>query len=124
MLLFSVVRNSAVGFGACSARFSGMLTPLISLLDSVGAQVPTLIFGSVAMVAAFLALLLPETLHMVMPQTLEEGEAFGVGDIAFRACLTWGRQRRRHATDFYNNSSTPPKEQENELSHNDAAVKF
>jgi len=28
----TVIRNSAVGFGACSARFSGMLTPLIKLL--------------------------------------------------------------------------------------------
>ena len=62
--------------------------------DTLGTQVPTLIFGSVALIAALLSLLLPETLNKVMPQTLEDGERFGVGDTGFRTCLDCVRGRK------------------------------
>ena len=37
---------------------------------------PLLIFGALSCVAGALALLLPETLHADLPQTLQEGEDF------------------------------------------------
>ncbi|OXA41750.1 organic cation transporter protein [Folsomia candida] len=91
----TVIRNSAVGISAMAARTSGMITPQIILLDSIGREIPTIIFGCVAIVAAFLALFLPETLNKEMPQTLEDGENFGRGDTGFRT-LSRAISRRRY----------------------------
>lgn len=82
----TVVRNSAVGLCSMSARMGGMLTPQITLLDSLDKSIPTLVFGGVAVVAAFTGLFLPETLHKEMPQSLQDGENFGKGDTAFSSC--------------------------------------
>jgi Na+/melibiose symporter-like transporter len=101
----TVVRNSAVGLGACSARFSGMLTPMITLLDTLGTQVPTLIFGSVSILAALLTLFLPETLNKEMPQTMEDGERFGRGDTGYRTCMNCvaGKSEKGHHYNRENN---------------------
>ncbi|CAL8116231.1 unnamed protein product [Orchesella dallaii] len=90
----TVVRNSAVGLSSIAARTSGMLTPQIILLDSIGKELPSVIFGVVAMLAAFFALFLPETLNKEMPQTLEDGENFGRGDTAFRTMWRFITRRK------------------------------
>jgi len=82
----TVIRNSAVGLCSMAARCGGMLTPQITLMDSLDKSIPTLVFGSVAILAAFLGLFLPETLHKDMQQSLEDGENFGKGDTAFTSC--------------------------------------
>ncbi|KAK2715486.1 organic cation transporter protein-like isoform X3 [Artemia franciscana] len=79
----TVVRTSAIGGGAMCARLSSTLTPWISLLDSFDPKLPSVIFGSVALLSGFLTLFLPETLNKPMPQTMEEGEEYGRGDTAF-----------------------------------------
>lgn len=61
--------------------------------DSLDKRIPTLVFGGVAIVAAFMGLFLPETLHKELPQSLEDGENFGKGDTAFRACCGGGSRR-------------------------------
>ncbi|XP_071444216.1 organic cation transporter protein [Hetaerina americana] len=83
----TVVRNTAIGVGSMFARLSGALTPLISLLDSVDTKLPTTIFAFISIISGLLSLLLPETLNQPMPQTLEEGERFGVGDTACSSCF-------------------------------------
>jgi OCT family organic cation transporter-like MFS transporter 16 len=54
--------------------------------DSLDKTIPTLVFGGVAVVASFMGLFLPETLHKEMPQSLQDGENFGRGDTAFSSC--------------------------------------
>jgi len=54
--------------------------------DSLDKMVPTIVFGSMALAAALVALFLPETLNKELAQTLEDGENFGVGDTAFNSC--------------------------------------
>lgn len=83
----TVVRNSAMGLGAMCARLSGISVPLITLLDSFEPTLPAVIFAIISIVSGFLTLFLPETLGHPMPQTLEDGETFGVGDSAFTACM-------------------------------------
>ncbi|CAG7665288.1 unnamed protein product [Allacma fusca] len=90
----TVVRNSAVGVGAMAARFSGSLTPLITLLDSVSMTLPTTIFGVIAITSGLLALFLPETLNKEMPQTLEDGENFGRGDTGYKTLVKCCRDRK------------------------------
>lgn len=88
----TVVRNSAMGLGSMCARLSGALTPLITLLDSFNPKVPAIIFGCIALVSGFLCFFLPETMNQPMPQSLADGETFGVGDTCFTSCLE--KQRR------------------------------
>ena len=60
-----------------SARISGTLAPVILLLGKFWEPLPLVIFGTSAVVAGALTLLLPETLNQPLPETIEEGEIFG-----------------------------------------------
>ncbi|GLV31837.1 uncharacterized protein CBL_07597 [Carabus blaptoides fortunei] len=91
----TVVRNSALGIGSMCARASGALTPLITLLDSFDPTLPSVIFAVIALVSGFLTLFLPETMGQPMPQTIEDGEKFGVGDNCFTACC--GKNVKRNS---------------------------
>lgn len=82
----TVVRSSGVGLGSMCASVSGALTPLISLLDSLNPKIPTIIFGFLALLSGFSTLLLPETIGRDLPQSLEDGEKFGVGESCFTNC--------------------------------------
>lgn len=79
----TVVRNSAMGLGSMSARLSGALTPLITLLDSFDPKIPAVIFGIITLVSGFWVMFLPETMNQPMPQSIADGELFGRGDTCF-----------------------------------------
>lgn len=87
-LLPTVVRNVGIGFGSACARLAAMLCPLILLLDSIDKSLPTITFALAAFTSGFFTLFLPETLNKPMPQSMEDGENFGVGDTAFNACCS------------------------------------
>ncbi|CAG5027954.1 unnamed protein product [Parnassius apollo] len=82
----TVVRSSGVGLGSMCASVSGALTPLISLLDTLNPKIPTIIFGFLALLSGFSTFLLPETIGRNLPQSIEDGEKFGVGDTCFTNC--------------------------------------
>lgn len=86
----TVIRNSAMGIGSMCARTSGALTPLIILFDSFDPKLPSTIFAVISLISGFLVMFLPETLNKVMPQTIEDGENFGIGDTCFTTCLGKG----------------------------------
>ncbi|XP_014288782.1 organic cation transporter protein [Halyomorpha halys] len=94
-LLPTVVRNTGIGFCSACARVAAMLCPLILLLDTIDKSLPTLIFALAAFTSGFFTLFLPETLNKPMPESLEDGENFGLGDTAFNACYS------RKKTDDY-----------------------
>ncbi|XP_018799068.1 PREDICTED: organic cation transporter protein [Bactrocera latifrons] len=89
----TVVRNSAMGLGSMCARFSGALTPLITLLDSFDPKIPAVVFGIISLISGFWVMFLPETMNQPMPESLEDGENFGKGDTWFTQCA--GRKSRR-----------------------------
>ncbi|XP_072019040.1 organic cation transporter protein-like [Amphiura filiformis] len=79
------IRNAGVGMGSFTSRIGSILAPQILLLgDAFTPQLPIAIFGGLALVAGLLVLLLPETLNKKLPETMEEGEAFGKGKSAWR----------------------------------------
>lgn len=55
------------------------------ITDSFDPKVPAVIFGIVALASGFWVMFLPETMDQPMPQSLEDGEAFGVGNTCFSA---------------------------------------
>lgn len=89
----TVIRNSAMGLGSMCARTSGALTPLIILFDSFDPKLPSTIFAVISLISGFLCLFLPETLNKGMPQTIEDGENFGIGDTCFTTCLGGGKAK-------------------------------
>lgn len=89
----TVVRNSAMGLGSMCARFSGALTPLITLLDSFDPKIPAVVFGIIALLSGFWVMFLPETMNKPMPESLDDGENFGKGDTWFAQCA--GRKPRK-----------------------------
>lgn len=73
----TVVRTMGVGAGSMHARIAGLIAPFIAELGKVvWKPLPVLIFGSLSVAAGLLALLLPETLHQKLPETIEDGEEF------------------------------------------------
>ncbi|XP_050296072.1 organic cation transporter protein isoform X2 [Anthonomus grandis grandis] len=103
----TVIRNSAMGLGSMCARLSGALTPLIMLFDSFDPKLPSNIFAVIALVSGFLTLFLPETLDKAMPQTIEDGENFGVGDTCFTTCL--GKKQKQELEGVTPNELEPLK---------------
>ncbi|XP_028037273.1 organic cation transporter protein isoform X3 [Bombyx mandarina] len=93
----TVVRNSALGLGSMCARFSGALTPLITLLDSFNPKIPAVTFGALAVISGLLCFFLPETMNQPMPQSLTDGEEFGKGDTIFASCF--GKEKNRKYDD-------------------------
>ncbi|XP_038077427.1 organic cation transporter protein-like isoform X1 [Patiria miniata] len=71
------VRAVGLGVSSVASRVGGILSPIILLLDKTVANLPMWLFGSSAILAGTLAFFLPETRGKKLPQTLEEGEAFG-----------------------------------------------
>lgn len=95
----TVVRNSALGLGSMCARLSGALTPLITLLDSFDPKIPAITFGVVALISGVLCFFLPETMDQPMPQSIEDGENFGVGDTCFTSCCAKKRSNKTYSVE-------------------------
>ena len=102
----TVVRNSAMGLGSMSARLSGALTPLITLLDSFDPTIPAVTFGVITILSGTWVLFLPETNNQPMPETIEDGESFGKGDTCFAACFG-GKRRKDAVRDEYQYAGVP-----------------
>lgn len=73
----TVVRN--IGVGTCSmiARIGSMIAPFVAGLSLTYHWLPPVIFGVVPLIGAFFVFFLPETLGAPLPETLQDGEAFG-----------------------------------------------
>ena len=66
-----------MGVSSMSSRVSGIIAPFILELETVWPPFPFLVFGVLSILSGLLSLLLPETNNRKLPETMEEGEAFG-----------------------------------------------
>ena len=74
------VRTSGIGSCSFVGRFGGMVAPWVEMLGKLyHPNIPSIIFGSTAVLAGLLAILLPETEGRELPYTLEEAEALQMG---------------------------------------------
>ncbi|PAA73813.1 hypothetical protein BOX15_Mlig025194g2 [Macrostomum lignano] len=70
----TLVRNVGMGSSSTAARVGGILAPLINILGEVWKPLPFIIFASVSLLTAFLALLLPETKGAHLPESLKDAD--------------------------------------------------
>ncbi|XP_070558191.1 organic cation transporter protein-like [Ptychodera flava] len=74
----TVVRNAGMGVSSMSARVGSIISPFVVLLEVYWSPMPFIIMGVTSVIAGVLALFLPETRNKRLPETLEEGETFGI----------------------------------------------
>lgn len=68
----TTMRGTAVGFCSTVARIGGIISLLLGGLRQIWGPFPMVIMGTVGTLAGLLALLLPETTGLVLPETMEE----------------------------------------------------
>lgn len=72
----TIIRNVGVGSSSMCARIGSMLAPLVANLSHVAPVVPPIIFCIIPLIGAALCWQLPETVGVVLPDTIEEAEQF------------------------------------------------
>lgn len=73
----TLIRSSVVGTFSTLARFFSLVAPFVPLLQKYYEFLPLLVFGSSAFISGILALLLPETLGIKLPDSIKEAEDIG-----------------------------------------------
>lgn len=73
----TAIRGLGIGASAYIAGLGLIIIPFVTYLGSEILVLPIIILGIVSVFGGLCGLRLPETLHHRLPQTLEEGEAFG-----------------------------------------------
>ncbi|XP_053119462.1 solute carrier family 22 member 13-like isoform X2 [Hemicordylus capensis] len=68
----TVVRQTGVGLCQTTARVAGIVSPLIGLLEKYHTSIPVVIFGSAAVIAGVLSILLPETCGRELPDHVDD----------------------------------------------------
>eukprot|EP00057_Strongylocentrotus_purpuratus_P003425 XP_003726626.1 PREDICTED: organic cation transporter protein [Strongylocentrotus purpuratus] len=77
-ILPTVTRNVGIGICSSASRVVAIATPLMLLLYDVWAPGPLVLQTIAALVTAGLCFILPETRGKKLPETLEDGETFGI----------------------------------------------
>ncbi|XP_036620736.1 solute carrier family 22 member 12-like [Trichosurus vulpecula] len=74
-LIPTVLRMTAVGGVQMTARVGSILAPLVRLLGQFNPLLPLLIYGGVSVTTGLISLLLPETLNLPLPDTIQDVES-------------------------------------------------
>ncbi|XP_029107324.1 solute carrier family 22 member 7-like [Scleropages formosus] len=73
----TVVRQNGMGYNSFMGRLGASITPLVLLLEDVWKLLPQVIICALAMLSGLVALLLPETHNIRLPETIEDIEKPG-----------------------------------------------
>jgi len=63
-----------MGFVSTMSRIGSMAAPAVLILDEIMPALPSIIYGGSAVIAGLIAFLLPETLNIPLPDTVEDVE--------------------------------------------------
>jgi len=78
-LLPTVVRAQGVALIHIMGYVASIVSPFVVYLATINTTLPLLVLGVLGIAGGFLCLFLPETMDMDLPQTLKDGEEFGLG---------------------------------------------
>ncbi|XP_070772576.1 solute carrier family 22 member 7-like [Enoplosus armatus] len=78
----TVVRQNGLGYTSFMSRLGVSVAPLILLLEDVWPLLPQIIICSVAVISGLVSLLLPETLNVRLPETIDNIEKPRRNDIS------------------------------------------
>ncbi|KAM9354779.1 solute carrier family 22 member 6 [Pholidichthys leucotaenia] len=70
----TVIRQNGIGISSMCARIGGVLAPLMFLLRGINPQAPMVVSGLCPLLGSALTMLLPETAHKPLPDTIEDVE--------------------------------------------------
>lgn len=77
-VLPTVVRAQGVTFVHIMGYVASILAPFVVYLNYIHLSLPLIILGIIGIIGGFLCLFLPETLNKELPQSLDDGEQFGL----------------------------------------------
>lgn len=77
-LLPTVVRAQGVALIHIMGYVASIVAPFVVYLANISQDLPLLILGILGILGGLLCLFLPETMNTEMPQTLQDGENFGI----------------------------------------------
>lgn len=88
-VLPTVVRAQGVGFIHIMGYVAAISSPGVVFLGTINQSIPLWILGFFGVFGGVLVLFLPETLGKTLPQTLDDGEQFGLDQKFFDfPCIT------------------------------------
>uniref|UniRef100_A0A8C4S0T0 Solute carrier family 22 member 6 n=1 Tax=Erpetoichthys calabaricus TaxID=27687 RepID=A0A8C4S0T0_ERPCA len=68
-------RQTGMGFGSTMARVGSMTAPMVTMLEDYLYGLPLMVYGTLPVIAGVIAVFLPETLNMPLPETIDYVEA-------------------------------------------------
>ncbi|KAG4075818.1 hypothetical protein HA402_003644 [Bradysia odoriphaga] len=83
----TVVRGIGVAFIHNLGYVANLLSPVVIYLQSINSSLPFYILTIVGLIGGSAILVLPETMDKALPQTLEDGENFGLDDTFWYPCV-------------------------------------
>ncbi|CAB3234373.1 unnamed protein product [Arctia plantaginis] len=66
------VRGTLLGLGAFGARLATMISTITPILNTISEGLPTMFFGGLAIISSGLLILVPETKHLPLFDTIEQ----------------------------------------------------
>ncbi|KAL4648204.1 solute carrier family 22 member 6-A-like [Arapaima gigas] len=70
----TVIRQTEMGFSSTMAHFGSMVAPALLILEDILPALPSVVYGASAVMAGILAIFLPETCNVLLPDAIEDVE--------------------------------------------------